>query len=121
MSDIDTKENEGTVSTEPQDNGKILIDDIKTYLTENAEAKEVKDLISSFSKFTPDLVDKLIEDDESWTKWFTSRTDKRVTDAIKTREKALRENLSREIENNSYHFKVSHALSARGHSIMRKN
>lgn len=99
MSDIDTEKNEGAVSTESQDNGKILIDDIKTYLTENAEAKEVKDLISSFSKFTPDLVDKLIEDDESWTKWFSSRTDKRVTDAIKTREKALRENLSREIEN----------------------
>lgn len=60
---------------------------------------EIKPEIKQEGQVTPILLDSLIENDDTIKKWFMSRTDKRVSQAITTHDEKTKEAVRQEIEN----------------------
>lgn len=71
------------------DNGKVAVD--KTESDDNGEPKKLN--------ITIDDLDSMIEGDDKIKKWYQSRMDKRVTEAIKTYSDNHTKKLEQEIEN----------------------
>lgn len=71
----------------------VGLEDVQEFFAKNSENEDVKNYLSELGvgtgngngeELAPEVLEKKIEEDETWKKWFLSRTDKRVSDAIKT-------------------------------------
>jgi hypothetical protein len=75
------------------------INEIKTFVTENADKEDVKAFISEFNQVTPEKFESYITTTEEGKKVFESKVDSRVSQAAKTVEARLQKELEQKYKN----------------------